>query len=81
MKLSDFGLCKPLDCTNLSDINENEVLDDENLHDTVDVDESFPGKKVGDAGRAPSNNFSIGRLTEGNWYKKNSPHVLDCEIP
>lgn len=53
MKLSDFGLCKPLDCTNLSDINENEVLDDENLHDTVDVDESFPGKKSGRRWKSP----------------------------
>ncbi|XP_009775057.1 uncharacterized protein LOC107818846 [Nicotiana tabacum] len=30
MRLSDFGLCKPLDCSNLSPINENEVMDDEN---------------------------------------------------
>ena len=26
MKLSDFGLCKPLDCTNLTTISENESL-------------------------------------------------------
>uniref|UniRef100_A0A9I9DB80 non-specific serine/threonine protein kinase n=1 Tax=Cucumis melo TaxID=3656 RepID=A0A9I9DB80_CUCME len=53
MKLSDFGLCKPLDCTNLSAINENEVLDDENLNDTVDMDESFPGKKNGRRWKSP----------------------------
>lgn len=53
MKLSDFGLCKPLDCTNLSAINEHEVLDDENLNDTVDVDESFPGKKSGRRWKSP----------------------------
>lgn len=29
MRLSDFGLCKPLDCSNLSPINENEVIDGE----------------------------------------------------
>ncbi|KAK4344332.1 hypothetical protein RND71_037426 [Anisodus tanguticus] len=29
MRLSDFGLCKPLDCSNLSPINENEVMDGE----------------------------------------------------
>ncbi|GAU41383.1 hypothetical protein TSUD_398200 [Trifolium subterraneum] len=40
MKLSDFGLCKPLDCSNLSSINENEILDDDNLNDTMDVDGS-----------------------------------------
>ncbi|CAN4094507.1 unnamed protein product [Withania somnifera] len=26
MRLSDFGLCKPLDCSNLSPINENELM-------------------------------------------------------
>ena len=53
MKLSDFGLCKPLDCSNLSSINENEVLDDDNLHDTVDVDASVPGKKSGRRWKSP----------------------------
>ncbi|KAL4335547.1 hypothetical protein GQ457_07G039810 [Hibiscus cannabinus] len=38
MKLSDFGLCKPLDCRNLSSINENETLDDEDLNESMDVD-------------------------------------------
>ncbi|KAJ6407228.1 hypothetical protein OIU84_010684 [Salix udensis] len=42
MKLSDFGLCKPLDCTNLSAINENEALDDENLKESMDADGCFP---------------------------------------
>ncbi|EOY30371.1 PREDICTED: serine/threonine-protein kinase 38 isoform X1 [Theobroma cacao] len=42
MKLSDFGLCKPLDCRNLSAINENETLDDENLNESMDVDGHFP---------------------------------------
>ncbi|CAL0306968.1 unnamed protein product [Lupinus luteus] len=37
MKLSDFGLCKPLDYVTLSSINENEFLDDENLNDTMVV--------------------------------------------
>ncbi|XP_027339657.1 serine/threonine-protein kinase tricorner-like [Abrus precatorius] len=44
MKLSDFGLCKPLDCSNLSSINENEILDDENLNDTMDVDGTSNGR-------------------------------------
>ncbi|XP_009361650.2 serine/threonine-protein kinase tricornered [Pyrus x bretschneideri] len=53
MKLSDFGLCKPLDCSNLSSINENEVLDDENLHETMDIDESFPETKNGRRWKSP----------------------------
>ncbi|XP_050219383.1 uncharacterized protein LOC126669859 [Mercurialis annua] len=42
MKLSDFGLCKPLDCSNLSAINENDVLDDENLKESMDFNGRFP---------------------------------------
>lgn len=38
MKLSDFGLCKPLDCTTLSTLNENETTDDQNLRDSMDID-------------------------------------------
>ncbi|XAR67134.1 Non-specific serine/threonine protein kinase [Bertholletia excelsa] len=34
-KLSDFGLCKPLDCSHLSSINENEVMHDVNLVESV----------------------------------------------
>ncbi|OIW18731.1 hypothetical protein TanjilG_13483 [Lupinus angustifolius] len=37
MKLSDFGLCKPLDYVTLSSINEDEFLDDENLNETMVV--------------------------------------------
>ncbi|KAM7257951.1 hypothetical protein ACFE04_013692 [Oxalis oulophora] len=40
MRLSDFGLCKPLNCANLSTINENEALDDESLNESMDVDGS-----------------------------------------
>ncbi|KAL1363884.1 uncharacterized protein [Arachis hypogaea] len=53
MKLSDFGLCKPLDCSNLSSINENEVLDDENLNDTMDIDGSNPNKRNGRRWKSP----------------------------
>nr|GMD11977.1 serine/threonine-protein kinase tricorner-like [Ipomoea batatas] len=38
MKLSDFGLCKPLDCSNLSPINENEIMNDGNLRGSVNAD-------------------------------------------
>nr|GMC61532.1 serine/threonine-protein kinase 38-like [Ipomoea batatas] len=38
MKLSDFGLCKPLDCSNLSPINENEIMNDGNLRGSANAD-------------------------------------------
>ncbi|KAK7328985.1 hypothetical protein VNO77_23127 [Canavalia gladiata] len=53
MKLSDFGLCKPLDCSNLSSINENEILDDENLTDTMDVDGANPNGRNGRCWKSP----------------------------
>ncbi|CAI9755730.1 unnamed protein product [Fraxinus pennsylvanica] len=42
MKLSDFGLCKPIDCLTLSSVNENEAMDDENIREPMDVDGRFP---------------------------------------
>ncbi|XP_061359727.1 uncharacterized protein LOC133303771 isoform X2 [Gastrolobium bilobum] len=53
MKLSDFGLCKPLDCSNLSSINENEILDDENMNDTMDVDGAFRNSRNGRRWKSP----------------------------
>ncbi|CAA7022256.1 unnamed protein product [Microthlaspi erraticum] len=41
MKLSDFGLCKPLDCRNISAMNVNEPLNDENTNESTDGDESI----------------------------------------
>ena len=38
MKLSDFGLCKPLDCATLSVIHENKTIDDENMTEPMDID-------------------------------------------
>ncbi|KAK8597584.1 hypothetical protein V6N13_094987 [Hibiscus sabdariffa] len=38
MKLSDFGLCKPIDCTNLPAIHENKPMDDENITEPMDID-------------------------------------------
>ncbi|THG17733.1 hypothetical protein TEA_030149 [Camellia sinensis var. sinensis] len=38
MKLSDFGLCKPLDCRTLSTLKEDETMDDENTREPMDVD-------------------------------------------
>ncbi|XP_044464516.1 serine/threonine-protein kinase tricornered-like isoform X3 [Mangifera indica] len=42
MKLSDFGLCKPLDCSNLYAIHENKTIDDENMAEPMDIDGWFP---------------------------------------
>ncbi|CAA2974582.1 serine/threonine-protein kinase tricorner-like isoform X2 [Olea europaea var. sylvestris] len=42
MKLSDFGLCKPLDCRTLSTVNENEALSDENTREPMEIDGRFP---------------------------------------
>ncbi|XVF48958.1 hypothetical protein PTKIN_Ptkin03bG0229800 [Pterospermum kingtungense] len=53
MKLSDFGLCKPLDCRNLSAINENENLDDGNLKESMDVDGQFPESGKGRCWKSP----------------------------
>ncbi|PON39420.1 Rho-associated protein kinase [Parasponia andersonii] len=53
MKLSDFGLCKPLDCSNLSPIQENEIFDDENLNDTTDLEGYHPDMKSGRRWKSP----------------------------
>ncbi|KAK9274780.1 hypothetical protein L1049_022032 [Liquidambar formosana] len=53
MKLSDFGLCKPLDCTNLSAINENEPMDDENMKQSMDVDGCFLDTDYGSHWKSP----------------------------
>ena len=41
MKLSDFGLCKPLDCATLSTIKENEPMDDTPI-EPMDIDGNLP---------------------------------------
>ncbi|KAL0311852.1 UNVERIFIED_CONTAM: putative serine/threonine-protein kinase ndrA [Sesamum radiatum] len=53
MKLSDFGLCKPLDCRTLSTVNENEAMDDENIREPMDVDGHFPDAVNGSNWRSP----------------------------
>ncbi|KAL0407675.1 UNVERIFIED_CONTAM: Serine/threonine-protein kinase CBK1, partial [Sesamum radiatum] len=53
MKLSDFGLCKPLDCRTLSTVNENEALDDENIREPMDIDGRFPDAANGSNWRSP----------------------------
>ncbi|KAL3655734.1 hypothetical protein CASFOL_000130 [Castilleja foliolosa] len=53
MKLSDFGLCKPLDCRVLSTVNENEAMDDENIREPMDIDSRFPDAGNGSNWRSP----------------------------
>ncbi|XP_057506373.1 uncharacterized protein LOC130789598 isoform X2 [Actinidia eriantha] len=53
MRLSDFGLCKPLDCSNLSTINENVVMNDENLRESMDVNGCFPDNGNGSRWKSP----------------------------
>ncbi|KAK4388724.1 putative serine/threonine-protein kinase ndrB [Sesamum angolense] len=53
MKLSDFGLCKPLDCRTLSTVNENEAMDDENIREPMDIDGHFPDAANGTIGLGP----------------------------
>ncbi|KAG5591206.1 hypothetical protein H5410_041720 [Solanum commersonii] len=53
MKLSDFGLCKPLDCRTLSTLKENEAMDDENIKDPMDIDSSFPDTNDGNKWKTP----------------------------
>ena len=53
MKLSDFGLSKPLECRALSTLNENEPMYDENLRDPMDIDGSIPNTDNGSRWRSP----------------------------
>ncbi|KAF9621079.1 hypothetical protein IFM89_016513 [Coptis chinensis] len=53
MKLSDFGLCKPIDCRTLSTLNENEPMDDENLNESMDIDGFVEMLKMGEGGKVP----------------------------
>jgi serine/threonine kinase 38 len=41
MKLSDFGLCKPIDCSKLLTLNEEEPMSEDNLMESMDVDSSL----------------------------------------
>ncbi|CAN6340855.1 unnamed protein product [Urochloa humidicola] len=54
MKLSDFGLCKPIDCSKLSTLNEDEPMPDENLRESMDIDHSFSDTANGRRWRSPN---------------------------
>ncbi|KAM0849281.1 hypothetical protein ACQ4PT_053816 [Festuca glaucescens] len=54
MKLSDFGLCKPIDCSKLSTLNEDEPMTDENLRESMDIDNSLYDTTNGRRWRSPN---------------------------
>jgi len=54
MKLSDFGLCKPIDCSKLSTLNEDEPMTDENLRESMDIDRSLSDTANGRRWRSPN---------------------------
>ncbi|PKA59001.1 Serine/threonine-protein kinase [Apostasia shenzhenica] len=53
MKLSDFGLCKPIDCRTLSTLNENEAMNDDDLRESMDIDGAFPDTATGGRWKSP----------------------------
>ncbi|RZC49623.1 hypothetical protein C5167_018041 [Papaver somniferum] len=53
MKLSDFGLCKPLDCSTLSAFKEDEPMDGENVRESMDIDGRLPDKANGSMWKSP----------------------------
>ncbi|XP_021276172.1 serine/threonine-protein kinase 38-like isoform X2 [Herrania umbratica] len=53
MKLSDFGLCKPLDCMTLPAIHENKPMDDENMTEPMDIDGCIPDADNKSSWRSP----------------------------
>lgn len=53
MKLSDFGLCKPLDSRNLSPMNGNEEINGESSSGVVNGNGCFPDKGDGSHWRSP----------------------------
>ncbi|WZZ12931.1 hypothetical protein YC2023_106020 [Brassica napus] len=53
MKLSDFGLCKPLDCRHISAMKVNEPLNDENTNESIECDEHCAIGRRGRRWRSP----------------------------
>lgn len=77
MKLSDFGLCKPLDCRTLSTVNENEELDDDNIREPMDIDGRFPDASNVSNWRSPLEQLQHWQM---NRRKLVSDRRCDCRI-
>lgn len=71
MKLSDFGLCKPIDCTKLSTLNEDEPMTDENLRESMDIDYSLSDTANGRRWRSPNEQLQ-------HWQKNRRKLVRAC---
>ncbi|KQK07171.1 hypothetical protein BRADI_2g33530v3 [Brachypodium distachyon] len=54
MKLSDFGLSKPIDCSKISTLNEDEPMTDENLRESMNIDSSLSDTSNGRMWRGPN---------------------------
>lgn len=52
IKLSDFGLCKPLDCSNLSPLNGEESMEEDQKR-SPDANGRFPDKEYGSHWKSP----------------------------
>ncbi|CAI9782640.1 unnamed protein product [Fraxinus pennsylvanica] len=53
MKLSDFGLCKPLNCENLSCMNAKEPMNEDNSRGLLDANGCLPDKGDGSSWKSP----------------------------
>lgn len=74
MKLSDFGLCKPIDCLKLSTLNEDELLSDENLRESMDID-GIPDTKNARRWKSPHE-----QLQHWQMNRRTLVHLLKCLI-
>ncbi|KAH6804813.1 AGC cGMP-dependent and protein kinase kinase family protein [Perilla frutescens var. frutescens] len=66
LKLSDFGLCKPLDCSNLSPLNGEEPMNEDQRR-SADANERFPDKEDGSPWKSPleqRKHWQINRRTQ-----------------
>lgn len=70
MKLSDFGLCKPLDCRTLSSVNENEAMDDEDIREPMDVDGRFPDAAHGSSWKSPHEQLQHWKMNRRKLVRK-----------
>lgn len=78
MKLSDFGLCKPLDCRTLSALKEDEVMDDENSKESMDIDGCFPDADNRSSWRSPREQLQHWQMNRRKLVCKLSHEYIIC---
>lgn len=81
MKLSDFGLCKPLDCRILSTLNENEAMDDENIRQPMDIDGRIADAANVSNWRSPREQLQHWRMNRRKLVSINQIQNLSSLIP